>query len=201
MYSAKGFSIKTSVGKINLPPDSKIEFRVNNKQIEVICNGKSRVKTKQLVEIESKGMIGLTNIRRNIKKSKYPVYRGKFEVKLTKNSSNLVLINEVDIEDYLLQVVPSEMPVSFGLEALKVQAIAARTYAVKYILKNRYGYMGFHILDSAQSQVYNNLDENEVASKAVKATKSLIIVHKGEPIDAKYYSTSSGINSHAHNVW
>ncbi len=129
------------------------------------------------------------------------MYRGSFEVKLTKNARELVLINEVDIEDYLLQVVPSEMPASFGLEALKVQAITARTYAVKDILRNRYKNLGFNILDSAQSQVYNNLDENNVATNAVKATRGLVIVYDDKPIDAKYYSTSSGLNSHAHNVW
>ncbi|MGL5051166.1 MAG: SpoIID/LytB domain-containing protein, partial [Cetobacterium sp.] len=87
------------------------------------------------------------------------------------------------------------------LEALKVQAIAARTYAAKDILKHRYSKLGFHILDSTQSQVYNNLDENDISDKAVKSTKGLILVHEDKPIDAKYYSTSSGFNSNAHNVW
>ncbi|MGL4970883.1 MAG: SpoIID/LytB domain-containing protein, partial [Cetobacterium sp.] len=124
-----------------------------------------------------------------------------FEVRLAKGGTRLNLINEIDIEDYLLQVVPSEMPKSFGLEALKVQAVAARTYAAKDILRNRYAKLGFHILDSTQSQVYNNLDENELATGAVKSTKGLILVHENKPIDAKYYSTSSGFNSNAHNVW
>ena len=93
------------------------------------------------------------------------------------------------------------MPQSFGLEALKVQAIAARTYAAKDILRNRYAKQGFHIVDSTQSQVYNNLDENDLSTQGVKSTKGLILVHEDKPIDAKYYSTSSGFNSSAHNVW
>ena len=167
----------------------------------MIVQGKVKLKTKNYIQITSKHMISITNIRRNIKKYKYPTYRGNFEIRLSKSGTRLNLINEIDIEDYLLQVVPSEMPQSFGLEALKVQAIAARTYAAKDILRNRYIKQGFHILDSTQSQVYNNLDENELATQGVKSTKNLILVHEDKPIDAKYYSTSSGFNSNAHNVW
>lgn len=201
MYSTARIVIRCGAKTIKLPASSKIEFRVRKGRIEVICNGKTRLRAKTTVTVDSSGKIGLMNIKRNIKNYKYPMYRGKFKVNLSKSKKSLILVNELNIEEYLLQVVPSEMPATFGLEALKVQAIAARTYAVKDMLKNRYDYLGFNILDSAQSQVYNNLDENDIATKAVKTTKGLIIVYDGEPIDAKYYSTSSGINSHAHNVW
>ena len=60
------------------------------------------------------------------------------EVKLSKtNSKALRMINEVNMEDYLLQVLPSEMPESFGLEALKAQAVAARTYALNDYFHSR----------------------------------------------------------------
>lgn len=201
MISTGAIKLKSKDGSVNVSPRTSIDFIVKDGYTQVITQGKVRLKTKNYIEITSKQMISITNIKRNVKKYRYPTYRGSFEVRLAQGGTRLNLINEINIEDYLLQVVPSEMPQSFGLEALKVQAIAARTYAAKDILRNRYAKQGFHILDSTQSQVYNNLDENELSAKGVKTTKGLILVHENKPIDAKYYSTSSGFNSNAHNVW
>ena len=201
MYSQGAIKIRSRGGNVDIPARTQMEIITKDGFTQVITQGKVRLKTKHNLAITSNRMISLTNIRRNVKNTKYPTYRGNFEVRLVKNGTRLNLINEIDIEDYLLQVVPSEMPRSFGLEALKVQAVAARTYAAKDILRNRYKSSGFHILDSTQSQVYNNLDENDLSTQAIKSTKGLILVHEDKPIDAKYYSTSSGFNSSAHNVW
>lgn len=201
MHSVGSIKIRSKDGNVNLNPRTAVDFITKDGFTQVIVAGKLRLKTKNHIAITSNRMISLTNIKRNIKDYNHPTYRGSFEIRLAKAGTRLNLINEIDIEDYLLQVVPSEMPKSFGLEALKVQAVAARTYAAKDILRNRYAKLGFHILDSTQSQVYNNLDENELATGAVKSTKGLILVHENKPIDAKYYSTSSGFNSNAHNVW
>lgn len=201
MYSLGNIKIKSRDGNVNLNPRTAVDFVTKDGFTQVIVGGKLRLKTKNYISVTSNRMISLTNIKRNVKNYTHPTYRGSFEIRLAKGGTRLNLINEINLEDYLLQVVPSEMPKSFGLEALKVQAVAARTYAAKDILRNRYAKSGFHILDSTQSQVYNNLDENELATAAVKATKGLILVHENKPIDAKYYSTSSGFNSNAHNVW
>ncbi|MGL4424811.1 MAG: SpoIID/LytB domain-containing protein [Cetobacterium sp.] len=201
MYSAGTLRIKSKDANLKISENTLIDFVSKDGFTQVIINGKLKVKTKNYISITSNKMISLTNIKRNIKNHKYPTYKGSFEIRLANEGKNLNLINEILIEDYLLQVVPSEMPKSFGLEALKVQAIAARTYAAKDLLRNRYAKLGFHILDSTQSQVYNNLDENDLCNEAVKSTKGLILIHDDKPIDAKYYSTSSGFNSNAHNVW
>ncbi len=201
MYSLGSIKIRSKDGNVNLNPRTAVDFITKDGFTHVIVAGKLRLKTKNYISISSNRMVSLTNIKRNVKNYTHPTYRGNFEIRLAKGGTRLNLINEIDIEDYLLQVVPSEMPKSFGMEALKVQAVAARTYAAKDILRNRYGKSGFHILDSTQSQVYNNLDENDLATGAVKSTKGLILVHENKPIDAKYYSTSSGFNSNAHNVW
>ena len=60
-----------------------------------------------------------------------PVYPGHMEI--TKEPEGLLLLNEVDLEEYLKRVVPSEMPQSYALEALKAQAVCARTYAWRQI--------------------------------------------------------------------
>ena len=63
-----------------------------------------------------------------------PSYRGTME--FTKAESGILIVNDLLLEDYLCRVVPSEMPVSYGLEALKAQAVCARSYAYKQIEEN-----------------------------------------------------------------
>lgn len=128
-----------------------------------------------------------------------PSYRGKFEITCT--SGKLNLINEVPLESYLCQVVPSEMPPSFGLEALKAQAVAARTYAVSDLLSSRFASIGFHVDDSTMSQVYNNYSENALANRAINETKGLVLKYNGELVDAKYYSTSHGYGANSDEIW
>ncbi|MDO4690527.1 MAG: SpoIID/LytB domain-containing protein [Fusobacterium sp.] len=128
-----------------------------------------------------------------------PKYRGTLTISAVGKA--LRVINSLDIEKYLLQVVPSEMPRSFGLEALKAQAVAARTYAVSDIQKQKYAQYGFHIKDTVESQVYNNQVENEDATKAIEETESQILIHSDRPIDAKYFSTSAGFTSFANDIW
>ena len=160
-------------------------------------NGKT-YKTKNPLNFYAKGeYLTLSPVRKGHTSS--PRYRGI--ITIIPRSSSLRVINTLDIEKYLLQVVPSEMPKSFGVEALKVQAVAARTYAVSDILKGKYAKDGFHIKDTVESQVYNNQVENEEATRAIEETAGEIMTYDGVPIDAKYFSTSSGFTSHASNVW
>lgn len=128
-----------------------------------------------------------------------PVFRGILEV--TRNSDKLRIINELSLEDYLYQVVPSEMPANFGTEALRAQAVVARTYAISEILSETYCSSGFHLDDSTMCQVYNNISENNAASKAVNDTKGLVLKYDGEIIDAMFYSTSQGYGTNANEIW
>ncbi|MDT9027476.1 SpoIID/LytB domain-containing protein [Rossellomorea yichunensis] len=133
---------------------------------------------------------------------KDPSYRGFFEITATLTGDKLKLINEVDFEEYLYQVVPSEMPASFGLNALKSQAVAARTYAVGDYLADRFAKGGYFVLDSVMSQVYNNSSENTLTTQAVQETKGVIMYSNGGSlVDARYYSTSGGFGASKHQVW
>ncbi|PWK15621.1 SpoIID/LytB domain-containing protein [Tumebacillus permanentifrigoris] len=131
----------------------------------------------------------------------YPLYRGFFEITPAATAGKLALVNEVQIEDYLRQVVPSEMPASFGLEALKAQSVAARTYALGDYESNRYATKGFHVDDSTLSQVYNNSAENALTSQAVSETSGLVMKSGDALVDARYYSTSGGYGAAKHEVW
>ncbi|ARU62876.1 hypothetical protein CBW65_19255 [Tumebacillus avium] len=130
-----------------------------------------------------------------------PNYRGTFEITPAAAAGKLNLINEVNMEQYLYQVVPSEMPASFGLEALKAQSVAARTYAMSDYFSNRYAKRGFHVDDSTLSQVYNNSAESPLHTQAVNATAGMIMEENGTLVDARYYSTSGGYGAAKHEVW
>ncbi len=154
--------------------------------------------SKEPIKVSSKEMIKVTSINRNVGKDK-PSYRGSFMIK--NSESGLLLINIVDLEDYLKQVVGSEMPGNYPLEALKAQAVAARTYAMNGFLDVKYNRLGFDVDDTTASQVYNYQEESAVVNKAVEATKDKILTYNGRPIVAYFYSTSSGRSSTPMEVW
>lgn len=187
--------------KIDVPAKQKVVIVNKGNRLWVSVDGKHRVKTVNSLDITAHGYyITLEGLKRG--HTSTPRYRGDMIVKPSKtDSKGIRVINEVKIEDYLKQVVPSEMPESFGVEALKAQAVAARTYALSDYLKNRYVRDGFHVKDTTESQVYNNAKENDNATKAVEATTGKVLLNGGKPIDAKYFSTSSGFTESANYIW
>lgn len=119
-----------------------------------------------------------------------PSYGGTIEVSLY--DEGIVVVNEVGIEDYLKKVVPSEMPSGFNLEALKCQAVCARSYAYTELSNNYYSAYGAHIDDSIQFQVYNNSPRAESTDIAVDETAGQVLSYNGEVVKTYYYSTSCG---------
>ncbi|MGL5124582.1 MAG: SpoIID/LytB domain-containing protein [Fusobacteriaceae bacterium] len=178
-------------------------FKIENKNGNIIItkNKKLLASGKGTVSLRSESTIGILSIQMKNLKIKTPYYKGVFEVKISKNSEKLRVINEVGLESYLKKVVPGEMSPSFGVEALKVQAIAARTYALRDIERYRYKKNGYHIDDTSSSQVYNRSDENKLSNEAIKATTGLVLKYQDKIVDAKYYSTSSGFGEAANYVW
>jgi SpoIID/LytB domain protein len=128
-----------------------------------------------------------------------PNYSGILEV--TNSPKGLLILNEIGLEEYLKKVVPSEMPALSSIEALKCQAIAARTYAISDMLLNRFAGLGFYVDDSTQSQVYNNVQPHPRTTEAIDATKGSIMTYNKQPIDAKYYSTSAGTGVNYKDIW
>jgi len=97
-------------------------------------------------------------------------------------------------------VVPSEMPPSYEKEALKAQAVCARTYAYRQIQGNTYSQYGAHVDDSTNFQVYNNTSANDKSTQAVKETYGKMLFYEDKPIEAFYFSTSCGRTADA-GVW
>ena len=122
-----------------------------------------------------------------------PSYKGTLELSLYEQG--IVVVNEIDIESYLKRVVPSEMPVSFGVEALKVQAVCARSYAYKQLTNSYYSEYGAHVDDSTLFQVYNNTTESEASNQAISATNCMVLKYNSEVVQTYYYSTSCGVTT------
>ena len=133
------------------------------------------------------GRISLLSVERS---QGTPSYRGSLELRL--QEEGIVVVNELLLEEYLYAVVPSEMPSSYPLEALKAQAVCARTYAYAKILHAGLPEYGAHVDDSTSFQVYNNILENAQTTKAVRETKGELLYYGEELADTYYYSTSCG---------
>ena len=125
-------------------------------------------------------------------------YYGIFE--LEKREEGILLINEVLLEEYLYAVVPSEMPGYYPLEALKAQAISARTYAYNKMIHVGLSSYGANLDDSATYQVYNNIKENPNTTAAVKETRGELLYAEDGLAGTYYYSTSCGFGTDA-AIW
>ena len=114
-------------------------------------------------------------------------YRGQIEVGVTGQKLNAV--NVVGLEDYLQGVVPREMPSAWHDEALKAQAVAARSYALSHRVSGK----SFDLYADVRSQVYGGIvGESPRTTAAVQATKGEVLLWEGKPIDALFHSTSGG---------
>lgn len=141
------------------------------------------------------GKITLASVHRS---QGTPSYRGTMEI--CRTESGLVVINELLLEEYLYAVVPSEMPAGYPLEALKAQAICARTYAYAFMLSPGLPAVGAHVDDSTGYQVYNNILEQSATTTAVKETAGQLLYAGEGLVSTYYYSTSCGFCSDEH-VW
>lgn len=123
-------------------------------------------------------------------------YRGNLRV--VRSGSAFQVVNDVLLEGYLRGVVPRESPSSWPLEALKAQAVAARSYAVRGIR----GGGSYDLVCTPASQVYNGYDgEAASTNAAVVATAGVIPTYGGQAIVAYFFSTSGGRTENIENVW
>lgn len=153
-----------------------------NGPVEVVCD---------------EGFVTVVNLKRA---GKPAYYRGTFEItKAPKKDNQFNVINVLDLESYLRGVVPNEMPVRFGFEALKAQAVLARNYAIRPREKNIHN---FDVCDSVACQVYFGANtEKELSDKAVYETENIAAMYDGEPVLALYSSTAGGYTENYENAF
>lgn len=143
--------------------------------------------------------VGNTKIIVIINGRKYR-YRGNIEIVIDKDYKKLNVINIIGIEEYLYGVLKKEISPRWPAETLKAQAVAARTWAI--FNTNKYIDKGYNISASTDSQAYGGVNhEDPLTNRAVDKTRGIIMVYKGETINAVYHSDSGGYTEDSENVW
>ena len=123
-------------------------------------------------------------------------YHGKLMVKNV--DGKLTVINDIDLESYIKGVVPSEMPASWEFEALKAQAIAARSFALANLGKQ--AKHGYDLKDNTEDQAYGGASaETNITNKAVEETHGLVLTYEMKIISAYYSASAGGMSSTS--VW
>ncbi|MBQ8460517.1 SpoIID/LytB domain-containing protein [bacterium] len=123
-------------------------------------------------------------------------YRGKLMVK--NSGGKLTVINDIDLESYIKGVVPSEMPASWEYEALKAQAIAARSFALANLGKQ--SKWGYDLKDNTEDQAYGGASsETNITNKAVDETHGLVLTYDMKIISAYYSASAGGMTSNS--IW
>ena len=126
-------------------------------------------------------------------------YRGFIYLKRLDNS-DMTVINVVDMEEYLYSVIGQEMSPSWNIEALKAQAVCARTYALKNL--NTYKSYGFNLCTTQRTQVYLGIkSETERTIQAVEETRGKTVQYNGELAEVFYFSSSGGKTASSKDVW
>lgn len=182
-----GLVLSCGEEQVEVPPKAEV----------IIDASDERLKDGRIVAApaESGDSIAVNSIRRSYG---IPSYEGTIEIR--KEDEGLLLINDLYLEDYLTKVVPSEMPDSYEKEALKAQAVCARTYAYRQIQSNAYSQYGAHVDDSTRFQVYNNYKTASKTEEAVRETYGKLLFYQEKPIEAFYFSTSCGHTTDG-SVW
>ncbi|MCX6829218.1 MAG: SpoIID/LytB domain-containing protein [candidate division Zixibacteria bacterium] len=127
-------------------------------------------------------------------------YRGMFRI--LPHGVNLQLINVLHMDDYLKGVVPPEIGkvTEADLEAIKAQAVAARTYSMRYL--GQYAGEPYDMRSDVSDQLYHGADvENELISRAVDDTRGIVIKYEDNLINAYYHSTCGGYTDDIEEVW
>jgi len=126
-------------------------------------------------------------------------YRG--DIELVQNGNKITVVNYLNIEEYLYGVVPLEMSTGWPIEALKAQAVCARTYVAKSI--GKYMSQGFDVYNTTMSQVYGGVNvEKDDCTRAVEETRGMVLTYEGQLIDAVYCSSMSfGHSFNVKDVW
>lgn len=179
---------KTSKLILNFSKEDVVRFIYKEKKFDIEKNSLEVAKnfSGTIVVHSPKGILGIEGLKR---KSKQALYHGVFEL-TPRNEKEFFIVNVLDLQEYLKGVVPNEMPVTFGLEALKAQTIAARNYV---LMPRARAYKEFDVDDSVASQVYFGANtESELSTQAVNETLGLVALYNLDLILAQYCSTAGG---------
>lgn len=182
-------STGASVTAIRVPTGRRLALYSGSHRIAVFDNDLFSPLFAESIDLSTN--IGMININGHN-------YRGYMQAH--RSGAYVIAVNVVHIEDYLLSVVPSEMPASWPLHALKAQTIAARSYAHTQI--GVHLERGYDLCSTVCCQVYLGMrQESPNSTAAVNGTRGIVALHLGNIINAVYSSSSGGITDNSENVW
>lgn len=179
--------------KLNIYYGKKICNKGEKKKITISLNS-SMFDKNNIVKVEAAN--GLKWLGHN-EENGSPKYKGMFYI--YKENNGLVIVNDVSMKDYIAAVISSEIGVNAPIEALKTQAVCARTYILN---SNPKEYRKYNATadDSTDFQVYNRQKPNDNCIKAAKETTGLVMFYKNKLINAYYFSTSCGYTTD-YRIW
>ena len=180
---------------IRVPANTDIMVTNLLSGMDVTIEGQD-VTLRDFVVVCPSGLLGVRNLKR---KGIQALYHGAFEFVQQQAHKGFYLVNLVDIQEYLKGVVPNEMPVRFGLEALKAQAVAARNYV---LTPRTQAYKEFSVVDSVASQVYYGANtETDLSTRAVMETNGVCALYNNNLILTLYSSTAGGYTENYGNAF
>ncbi len=128
-------------------------------------------------------------------------YKGTIHIHPTVGKSGVTVVNILPIEQYLYGVIPAEMSPNWPVEAVKAQAVAARSFAY-YNMHHAHNEDGFDVTAGTSSQVYGGWNDlAQKASKIVDSTRGLVITYQGKVVPAYFCSSAGGYTENSENVW
>ena len=176
-------------GKVLNKFSKKNTVNFTYKSRQLCINGKAISAKKVVVETESEAITVSGD-----------EYRG--EIVLLNGSNGITVVNRVTLEDYVKGVVGTEMSPDWPAEALKAQAVAARTFSLYTKNEGKHYGDGYDICATTHCQVYGGTeDESPTVTKAVDDTCGQILTYGGEPIYAAFHTDSGGRTAACREVW
>ena len=171
--------------------DIDITFSAANNEVKI--NGESTSSSE--VELRPKSETELRSMQTKINGK--PYFGG---LKLIAIKNNLVVINIVTIEEYLRGVLPKEMSPSWNIEALKAQAVAARTFALKN--RKRHQHEGYDLCSTVHCQAYDGVESlYDRTDEAISSTFGEVLYYNDKMIEAPFHTDSGGITENAVDIW
>jgi stage II sporulation protein D len=198
--------------QINLMLSSDTDFTVNNAATKEVL-GEYKAKQKIAVSVKN-GLITVNGAAISVreiavisKESIAPVievnnhnYRGLITIHRTNAKTGLTVVDTLPLEEYLYGVIPKEISPEWPLEALKAQAVAARTYA--YYSMNKYAADGYDVNTTTDCQAYGGRAIEDLRSnRAVNDTAGQVLLYQGRLIPAYFHSDGGGYTENSENVW
>ncbi len=194
-------------GQFSAEVESEGKIRIaGSGSSQVLAPGRHFISVKKgVLYADSKKLRG-TRVSVSAVDAKKPVrinhrsYRGSLTAVLNAGGRNLSIINTLPVEEYLYGVVAKEVMPLWPDEAIKAQAVAARSFALWHLDHSQYE--GFDIKATDMGQVYGGIEaEHANTTKLVDATRGIVATYDGEPIQAFFHSCSGGYTESAGEVW